>query len=71
MSLEPGKVLLVEPPTLTLQFLRREILLVSALLIIKYKEQRVRVKLEENISLSNTAAFTCGKLTGVFAGVAR
>ena len=42
VPLEPRLVLLVEPPTLVLQRLRRQILLIRALLVVEYVKQSIR-----------------------------
>ena len=43
VPLEPGLVLLVEPPTLTLKRLGGQVLLVRALLVVEGVEEAVRV----------------------------
>lgn len=61
VTLEPGHVLLVKPPTLFLERPRRKVLLVGALGIVKNKEQTIRSKLIKD----GRVVENCGRRHGI------
>jgi len=71
MSLEPGKVLDVEPPGLLLKFLRRQILLVGPGEVVEDVEQGFNIELREDRRVREGGMGLLGIISSCGVGVAR